>query len=85
MKKEQRSPGKSRPAIFRALGRRDVPPTVTIDGHEYHLEKVFKHDSWAATALYEGHDGKIVCKFNRQQSIFLLLSSLCESRTAEQH
>jgi hypothetical protein len=30
---------------------------------------VFKHDSWAATALYEDLLGQVVCKFNRTQRI----------------
>ena len=32
---------------------------------------MLKHDSWAATAVYRGPAGRIVCKFNRQQPIFL--------------
>ncbi|MBI2359692.1 MAG: hypothetical protein HYV04_12465 [Deltaproteobacteria bacterium] len=31
--------------------------------------EVLKHDSWAATALYDGPGGKRVCKFNRQYPI----------------
>lgn len=59
-----------RPALFRALGTSQVPATVEIDGESYNMATVFKHDSWAATALYTHHWlSPVVCKFNRQQSI----------------
>lgn len=60
-----------RPAVFRALGKDDPPETVQIRNQTYRLVEVLKHDSWAATALYEGGSGKVICKFNRRQSIFL--------------
>lgn len=41
-----------RPAVFRALGRDDPPPRITVDGCDYERVTIFKHDSWAATALY---------------------------------
>jgi hypothetical protein len=59
-----------RPPLFRALGAADPPPEVSIEGRCYAREEILKHDSWAATAIYRGPAGKIVCKFNRQQSIF---------------
>jgi hypothetical protein len=43
--------------------------TVEIQGREHTRATIFKHDSWAATALYLGPTGKVVCKFNRQQPI----------------
>jgi hypothetical protein len=58
-----------RSPLFRALGADDPPERVEIQGHGYHLETVFKHDSWAATALYVSRAGKAVCKFNRRQPI----------------
>src|SRR6266446_4814554 len=58
-----------RPALFRALGDAEPPAEVTIAGATYRLVEVLKHDSWAATALYQGRRGRVVCKFNRQQSI----------------
>lgn len=63
---------KPRPPILRALGRHDPPPQIDIDGTTYHLERIVKHDSWAATAFYTCADHKIVCKFNRQQRIGLV-------------
>jgi len=65
--------GKPRPAVFRALGKSDPPNCITLQDREYTLAQIFKHDSWAATALYESGDGsgkKVICKFNRKQSIF---------------
>ena len=61
---------RKRPALFRALGRDDPPETVTVDGETFGLNTLLKHDSWAATAIYEARSGeKIICKFNRMQSI----------------
>jgi hypothetical protein len=61
--------GRPRPALFRALGRQGPPAHVDIGGCTYELVKVFKHDSWAATALYTSAQGLVVCKFNRQKAI----------------
>jgi hypothetical protein len=61
--------GRPRPALFRALGRRDPPNAVTIAGRDYALAECLKHDSWAATGIYRGPAGAVVCKFNRQQSV----------------
>lgn len=61
---------KPRPAVLRALGRHEPPAAITIAGQVYHQVEVLKHDSWAATAIYTGDDGRIICKFNRTQSIF---------------
>lgn len=63
-----------RPAWLRALGRDEPPHIVTVAGRTYHRVDVFKHDSWAATALYECADAdapvpRITCKFNRRQSV----------------
>jgi len=61
-----------RPALFRALGRNEPPEHVEVGGIRYERIKIFKHDSWAATAMYESNRGQIVCKFNRQQRIGLI-------------
>lgn len=64
---------RKRPPLLRALGKHEPPDEVTVAGEPYRLETVFKHDSWAATALYAGADGRrVVCKFNRVQPIFVL-------------
>ncbi len=61
---------KPRGPVFRALGAAEPPAAVTVGGQVYLRTEIFKHDSWAATALYTGHEGRIVCKFNRVQSFF---------------
>lgn len=61
---------KQRPPLLRALGRRDPPETIDVAGETFHHVRTFKHDSWAATALYQRDKRLIVCKFNREQSVF---------------
>ena len=61
-----------RPAVFRALGRGEPPPVVEIQGETFCLIELLKHDSWAATAIYESPSRKALCKFNRQQAIFII-------------
>lgn len=62
-------PVKARPAVLRALGHREPPAEVYIDGEIFRRTEIYKHDSWAATAMYEGPRYGVVCKFNRMQSI----------------
>lgn len=61
---------RKRPPILRALGAQDPPLTIWFQGQEFGRREVYKHDSWAATALYVGTEEKLVCKFNRTQPIF---------------
>lgn len=64
------SPVRRRPAFLRALGDADPPDRVVVGTRELVRLVVFKHDSWAATALYEALDGtRIVCKFNRTRPL----------------
>jgi hypothetical protein len=58
-----------RPALFRALGADDPPVEIEVGGRPYRRAEILKHDSWAATALFEGPAGRVVCKFNRRQSL----------------
>jgi len=58
-----------RPAVFRALGDEDPPALVEIAGEVFRLHEILKHDSWAATGIYDSDTGRALCKFNRQQSI----------------
>lgn len=60
---------RKRPAVLRALGDRDLPEVVEVDGQSYRLAETFKHDTWAATGMYSAGSQRIVCKFNREQSI----------------
>ncbi len=62
-------PSRKRPALFRALGHADPPVEIQESGQRFRLVRVFKHDSWAATALYDSGEEQIVCKFNREQPI----------------
>lgn len=61
-----------RPPLFRALGAAEPPAGVRVDGVDYTRVTVFKHDSWAATALYAADEGLITAKFNRIQPIFVV-------------
>ena len=58
-----------RPPMFQALGREAPPVEVEIQGAPYRLVEVLKHDSWAATAIYENAGDRKICKFNRQQPL----------------
>lgn len=63
--------GRERPPLLRALGRAEPPHVVDIDGVPHRHVTTFKHDSWAATGLYQADDGRqIVCKFNRIEPVF---------------
>ena len=62
---------KARPDWLRALGNRSLPETVVIGGLGHRLRETFKHDSWAATGLYEGPSGVLrVVKLHRQAPVF---------------
>lgn len=63
---------KPRPPFFRALGKKDPPPVIRIGAAEYRFVKLFKHDSWAASALYDSGAERVVCKFNRSHPIGIL-------------
>lgn len=64
--------GRPRPNVLRALGKNNPPTEVTVDGKSFRLLETYKHDSWAATALYGCDNQRIICKFNRQKSIGLI-------------
>ncbi len=66
---------RQRPAWLRALGRAEPPRRVHIGGYAYARTEIFKHDSWAATAVYKADScadqpDTVVCKFNRVQPLF---------------
>ena len=63
---------KRRPKLFRALGALDPPSEIRVDGQHFQHERTIKHDSWAATALYQNGQRRIVCKFNRIQPILFI-------------
>ena len=62
--------GRPRPPLLRALGRDDPPATLELGGVLCRRIDIYKHDTFAATALYEAPDGRrIICKFNRAQPV----------------
>jgi predicted Ser/Thr protein kinase len=86
-RRESTTARRARPAFLQALGRDAPPQEVTVDGVDYRRAEVFKHDSWAATALYVAASSdaavpKIVCKFNRKQSLLGLPAAWIGRRLA---
>ncbi|MFQ3652271.1 MAG: hypothetical protein SNJ75_18290 [Gemmataceae bacterium] len=63
--------GRPRPAFLRALGNDEVPPLILCGGQNYRLERVLKHDSWAASGVYRpiGRGQRLKVKFNRTASV----------------
>src|SRR5262245_36013552 len=61
-----------RPPLLRALGADEPPRQIEIDEQSYELLRIFKHDSWAATALYTGASKRVVCKFHRRQPVGMI-------------
>ncbi len=71
-KRSAEKTARPRPRTLRALGRNDPPLVIETKGEFFERRNIFKHDSMAATALYESvkRQGQlIICKFNRQQPI----------------
>jgi hypothetical protein len=61
-----------RPPLFRALGKADPPATLELGGTPHRRVAILKHDSWAATAVYQDREGRrAACKFNRTHPILL--------------
>ncbi len=58
------------PFWLHALGKNPPPQEIHIDGGAYQLDRVFKHDFFAFTARYEGHDGGVVLKIGRKAPFF---------------
>jgi RIO-like serine/threonine protein kinase len=51
---------------MRALGRRDLPDALSIQGRIYRRAKTVKHDFWAATGFYDDdHGDRVVLKIGR--------------------
>lgn len=74
---------KARPPYLRALGSSDPPEQIQIDSETFERIEIYKHDSWAATALYQSEARKIVCKFNRRQRLFIVPMSWLGRRLAK--
>lgn len=70
MTQEPAKKKKRPPAYLFALGRHDMPAEVTAEGVTYTFSKLFKHDFFAATALYDGPAGPAVLKIQRTHHLF---------------
>ena len=68
----EHSKSKPRPKLFLALGDKQPPNEIQINGLSFQHERTIKHDSWAATAFYLRENHRVVCKFNRVQPILFL-------------
>ena len=65
------APIRRRPAWLRALGHDEPPQQIRIAGKPYELVRKYKHDSWAATSLYEDAEGqRAIVKMSRRSSLF---------------
>ena len=74
---------RSRPRWLKALGEESPPATLEIGGVPHQLRETFKHDSWAATALYESPFGLLrVVKLHRKSSFLGIPMSWVGRRTA---
>ena len=59
-----------RPRWLQAMIGAEVPTRIEINSQPFTLRELYKHDSWAATGLFEGPDGRLaVCKFHRRQVV----------------
>ncbi len=79
--KHHDAPSKTPPAWLRALGREDLPTTLSVEGRRYEHAKTFKHDFFAATGLYtivdvgdplaqsHGPSPRVILKVGRRISI----------------
>ena len=58
------------PAVLKALGRKTFPRVLDLPGGAYELARPFKHDFFAATALYKRNDGHaVVLKIGRSADV----------------
>ncbi len=58
------------PSWLLALGKEPAPEWIQLEGGSFQLERVFKHDFFAYTALYRGERGRVVLKIGRKASLF---------------
>ena len=69
---------KTTPAVLKALGRRPLPDALELGGCRYVQNRVFKHDFFAATALYQadppcaGGADRVILKLQRQAPLLLI-------------
>ncbi|MFQ5501134.1 MAG: hypothetical protein ACE5EQ_02415 [Phycisphaerae bacterium] len=58
------------PDWLRALGRNDLPTSITLNGCTYRRMKTYKHDFFAATGRYESLGSAVVLKMGRTASLW---------------
>jgi hypothetical protein len=81
--KSAKTPVKARPSWLKALGADAPPECLEIAGVPHRLVEVFKHDSWAATALYESPWCVMrVVKLHRRAPFFFIPMRWLGRRTA---
>ena len=74
---------KPRPKWLKALGLESPPETLHIAEEPHRLRELFKHDSWAATALYESLEGVLrIVKLHRRSALFGLPMGWVGRKTA---
>ena len=57
------------PSWLLALGKESPPSTIELEGEHLELSRIFKHDFFAYTALYEGRRARVVLKIGRKAPI----------------
>jgi hypothetical protein len=67
-------PHEARPFYsFRALGRENLPESITLESQQYELLQTVKHDFCAATGFYQSSEGrKIVLKVSRTAPFLMI-------------
>ena len=63
-------PEKKPPNFLQALGREPLPAEITVGEESCSLQKVFKHDFFAVTAVYASKNQKVILKIGRKASLF---------------
>jgi hypothetical protein len=61
---------RSTPRWLLALGKEPPPEEIELESTRYGLERIFKHDFFAYTALYHGPAGRVVLKIGRMAPFF---------------
>ena len=57
------------PTWLLALGTDSLPQQIIVQQKKYHLQKLFKHDFWAASGLYSNGSSQVVLKVYRRQDL----------------
>jgi len=57
------------PAWLLALGHNSLPEQILVQQRKYHLQKLFKHDFFAASGLYSDGSSRVVLKIYRRQDL----------------